>query len=52
MVVQRTRVRQTEREVEPGLFIGASIANLEGVLYLFNPGQDDRMVMLSLALEF
>ena len=52
VALQRTRIRQTERDIEPGLFTGASIGRLEGVFYLFNPGQDDQLVMLSLELEF
>jgi hypothetical protein len=52
MVAQRTRVYQTERDIQRGLLLGLSHSRLEGSFYLFNPGADDQFAVLSLGLSF
>jgi len=52
LVAQRTRVYQTERDLQRGLLVGFSFRKLEGTLYAFNPGSDDHFTVLSLGLVF
>jgi hypothetical protein len=52
MVTQRVRVRDTDREVQRGLFAGVAFSKLNGTFYVFKPGSDERYALLSLGLTF
>jgi hypothetical protein len=52
VVTQRTRVYQTERDIQRGLLVGFALKRLDGTVYLFNPGDDDHFVVVSLGLSF
>ena len=52
LVTQRTRVYQTERDVQRGLLVGFAFKKLEGTVYFFNPGSDDHFTVVSLGLSF
>jgi len=52
VVLQRTRVIRTQREVSPGLFVGVSALRLELTFYLFNPGADGQYAALSAGVHF
>jgi hypothetical protein len=52
LVGQRTRVYQTDRDLQRGLLVGLSLRRLEGTVYLFNPGSDDHFTVVSLGLSF
>ena len=52
VVTQRTRVYQTERDIQRGLLVGVSLKKLEGTVYLFNPGSDDHFTVVSLGVSF
>ena len=52
MVTQRTRVYQTQRDLQRGLLVGLSLSKLEGALYLFNPGASDQLAVVSLSISF
>jgi len=52
LVTQRTRVHQTDRDLQRGLLVGFSFRNLEGTVYAFNPGSDDHFTVVSLGLAF
>jgi hypothetical protein len=52
LVVQRTRVFQTEREVAPGPFVRFSHGQVQASAYWFAPGADDQYASVSLAVEF
>jgi hypothetical protein len=49
MVTQRTRVYQTERDIQRGLLIGLSYKNLEAATYVFNPDDSAPTVVVSVA---
>ena len=51
LVIQRTRVYQTDRDVQRGLFAGVSIRNLDAVTYVLNP-DDEATVVFSVVLRF
>ena len=52
MVIQRTRVYQTNRQVQRGVMAGVSITRLVDVIaYVFNPDRDARLV-LAIELTF
>jgi hypothetical protein len=46
LVAQRTRVRDSEREVDPGLLAGATFGRIACAAYAFNLDHDDRFVAL------
>jgi hypothetical protein len=52
LVTQRTRVYQTERDIQRGLLVGASLGRLEAAVYFFNPGSDDHFTVVSLGVSF
>jgi hypothetical protein len=52
VVTQRTRVYQTERDIQRGLLVGLSLKKLEGTVYWFNPGNDDHFTVVSLGVSF
>jgi hypothetical protein len=52
MVTQRTRVYQTDRDIQRGLFVGFALKNLDGTVYFFNPGADDHFTVVSLGVSF
>jgi hypothetical protein len=52
LVTQRTRVYQTERDLQRGLLVGVAWKQLEGAAYFFNPGADDHFTVVSLGLSF
>jgi hypothetical protein len=52
LVTQRTRVYQTEREIQRGPLVGVEWKSVSGSLYWFNPGADDWLVVASLAVSF
>ena len=52
LVTQRTRVYQTERDIQRGLLLGISVRKVEGAVYFFNPGADDHFTVVSLGVSF
>jgi hypothetical protein len=52
MVTQRTRVYQTDREIQRGLLAGYSYKNLDVAGYVFNPDDEKPTFVLSIALTF
>ena len=51
LVAQRTRVYESDREVNPGLLVGFSYGSATATAYVLNP-DDDATVIVSLGLEF
>ena len=52
MVTQRTRVYQTDRDIQRGLLVGFALKKLDGTVYVFNPGSDDHFTVVSLGVSF
>ena len=52
LVTQRTRVYETEREIQRGLLVGFTYRNLEVTTYVFNPDDSEPVVVLSVAFSF
>jgi hypothetical protein len=52
LVTQRTRVYESEREIQRGLLAGVSYKNLEATTYIFNPDDSKPIVVLSVAVSF
>jgi hypothetical protein len=52
VAVQRTRVYQTDAEVERGGFAGGTWSAMEASVYLFEPGSDKAAVMLLAGVSF
>ena len=52
VVTQRTRVYQTERDIQRGLLVGFSFEHVEATAYFFNPGSDDHFTVVSLGVSF
>ena len=52
MVTQRTRVYQTERDIQRGLLVGFTLKKVDGTVYFFNPGADDHFTVVSLGVSF
>jgi hypothetical protein len=52
MVTQRTRVYQTDRDIQRGLLVGFTFKKLDGTVYFFNPGADDHFTVVSLGVSF
>ena len=52
LVTQRTRVYETEREIQRGLLVGFSYKNLEATTYVFNPDDSEPVVVFSVAFSF
>jgi len=49
---QRTRLYQTDLDIQRGLLIGGSYKSLELTGYLYNPGFDDPFVLITLSASF
>jgi len=52
MVTQRTRVYETERDLQRGLMMRLSRGRWSGAGYWFNPGSDDDFGVLTFSAEF
>lgn len=52
MVTQRTRVYQTDRDIQRGLLVGFTFKKVDGTVYFFNPGSDDHFTVVSLGVSF
>ena len=52
VVGQRTRIYQTELEIQRGMLLGVTYQNWQFTGYLFNMFSDDSFVVLSLAADF
>ena len=52
IVTQRTRVYQTERDIQRGLLVGFAFKRVDGSVYFFNPGSDDHYTVVSVGLSF
>jgi hypothetical protein len=52
LVTERTRVFETERDVQRGLLVGLSYKDLEATTYVFNPDDSDPVVVFSVAVSF
>ena len=52
LVTQRTRAFQSDRDVQRGLLIGASIRRLDVTAYVFNPDDGKPLVVLAFAVSF
>jgi hypothetical protein len=52
LVAQRTRVRETPRELQRGLLLGFTGNRLSGTVYVFEPGADDYSVVVVVELSF
>jgi hypothetical protein len=52
LVTQRTRVYQTERDIQRGLLVGFSYKALDSTLSVFNPDDSHPIVVFSAAVEF
>ncbi len=52
LVTQRTRVYQTEREIQRGPLVGFEWKSVSGSVYWFNPGADDWLTVVSLGVSF
>lgn len=52
LVGQRTRVYQTERDIQRGLLVGLTAGRVDGAVYYFNPGADDHFLVVSLGVSF
>jgi hypothetical protein len=52
VVAQRTRVYETGRDIQRGLFLGVSYRNLELNTYVLNPDDSDPTVVVSAGVNF
>jgi hypothetical protein len=52
LVTQRTRVYQSDREIQRGLLVGASYRSLDMTAYLFNPDDRKPVLVLSVGVSF
>jgi hypothetical protein len=52
LVTQRTRVYQTERDIQRGPLVGVSFSKIDATFYWFNPGADDHLAVLSIGFSF
>ena len=52
LVTQRTRVYETERDIQRGLLVGFTYKDLEATTYVFNPDDSEPVVVLSVAFSF
>jgi hypothetical protein len=52
VVTQRTRVYQTDRDIQRGLLVGFTLKKVDGTVYFFNPGADDHFAVVSLGVSF
>jgi len=52
LVVQRTKVYQTDLEIQRGLLVGGTYKDWDFTAYLFNPDLDEPTVVLTLVFNF
>jgi len=52
MVTQRTRVYETDRDIQRGLLVGLSFKNLDLTTYVLNPDDSDPTVVVAVAFSF
>ena len=52
LVTQRTRVYQTDRDIQRGLLAGFSFKSVSLTGYVFNPDEDKPLVVFAVALTF
>jgi hypothetical protein len=52
LVAQRTRVYETDRELQRGLFVGVGYGSLEATTYVFNPDDGEPTVVVAISLSF
>jgi len=52
VVTQRTRVYETDRDIQRGLLVGFAFKKVDGTVYFFNPGADDYFTVVSLGVSF
>lgn len=52
LVAQRTRVYDTDVEVDRGLLVGCQIESFRAALYVFNLDQEDPYVMVGIGISF
>ena len=52
LATQRTRLYHAERDLQRGPLIGVSFSKVDATFYLFNPGESDRVAVLSIGLSF
>jgi hypothetical protein len=52
IVTQRTRVYQTDRDIQRGPLVGFAFKRLDGTVYFFNPGADDHFAVVALGVTF
>ncbi len=52
LVTQRTRVYQTDRDIQRGLLVGFSLKQLDLTAYVFNPDESKPTVVVAVALSF
>ncbi len=49
---QRTRLYQTDLDIQKGLFVGAGLKNWELTTYVYNLGFDDPFLLVTIGVEF
>jgi len=52
IVTQRTRVYETDRDIQRGVLLGVAFKQVDGTVYFFNPGADDHFTVVSLGVSF
>ena len=52
LVTQRTRAFDTDRDIQRGLFAGASYKSLEAAIYVFNPDDGAPTVVGAVGVSF
>ena len=52
LVTQRTRARESDREIQRGALLGFNYKRLDLTAYLFDPDDDDRTFVLAVGLSF
>ena len=52
LVTQRTRVYQTDRDIQRGLFVGATYEKLDVTTYVFNPDESTPTVVVAVTLSW
>jgi hypothetical protein len=49
---QQRKRRLNQSVLQRGLLVGVSVSNVEGTVYLFNPGSDDHILVMSIGVTF
>ena len=49
---QRTRLYETESEIQHGIILGSAFKNIEATIYLYNPELDTRFLLFALSYNF